>query len=108
MVAFFLKMVILYKTIKRVLYILVKFNFINMKYKREILTHLEALAKAEQYQSKMAKIAKKSYWKPQYHISAPANWINDPMDFVILMVNIMYFINIIHILANGVLCIGDM
>ena len=41
----------------------------------------EALAKAEQYQSKMAKIAKKSYWKPQYHISAPANWINDPNGF---------------------------
>jgi len=73
------------------------------------LTHLEALAKAEQYQSKMAKIAKKSYWKPQYHISAPANWINDPNGFfVILMVNIMYFINIIHILVNGDLCIGDM
>ena len=45
------------------------------------MTHLEALAKAEQYQSKMAKIAKKSYWKPQYHISAPANWINDPNGF---------------------------
>ena len=45
------------------------------------MTHLEALAKAEQYQSKMAKIAKKSYWKPQYNISAPANWINDPNGF---------------------------
>ena len=45
------------------------------------MTHLEALAKAEQYQSKMAKIAQKSYWKPQYHISAPANWINDPNGF---------------------------
>ena len=29
-------------------------NFMNVKYRREILTHLEALAKAEQYQSKIS------------------------------------------------------
>ena len=30
------------------------------------------------------------------------------MDFVFIKVNIIYFINIIHILVNGVLCIGVM
>ena len=49
----------------------------------------------------MAKIAKKSYWKPQYHISAPANWINDPNGFCYFNGEYHVFINIIHILANG-------
>ena len=72
------------------------------------MTHLEALAKAEQYQSKMAKIAKKSFGSHNIILVLLQIGLMTLMDFVILMVNIMYFINIIHILANGVLCIGDM
>ena len=40
-----------------------------------------ALARAEEAQKKMSVMAQKDYWKPQYHISAPANWINDPNGF---------------------------
>ncbi len=72
------------------------------------MTHLEALAKAEQYQSKMAKIAKKVIGSHNIILVLLQIGLMTLMDFVILMVNIMYFINIIHILANGVLCIGDM
>lgn len=72
------------------------------------MTHLEALAKAEQYQSKMAKIAQKVIGSHNIILVLLQIGLMTLMDFVILMVNIMYFINIIHILANGVLCIGDM
>ena len=33
-------------------------------------------------------------WRSKYHIMAPIGWINDPTDFVNLMMNIMSFINI--------------
>lgn len=72
------------------------------------MTHLEALAKAEQYQSKMAKIAKKVIGSHNIILVLLQIGLMTLMDFVILMVNIMYFINIIHILVNGDLCIGDM
>ena len=45
------------------------------------MKHLEALEKAEKYQADSELIAKKSYWKPLFHIAAPANWINDPNGF---------------------------
>lgn len=45
------------------------------------MKHVDALHKAEKSQQEMSKIAQKDYWKPQYHISAPANWINDPNGF---------------------------
>ena len=72
------------------------------------MTHLEALAKAEQYQSKMQKLPKKVIGSHNIILVLLQIGLMTLMDFVILMVNIMYFINIIHILANGVLCIGDM
>lgn len=45
------------------------------------MKHTEALLKAEKFQQKMEKIAQNDYWRPQYHIAAPANWINDPNGF---------------------------
>ena len=72
------------------------------------MKHNEALLKAEKFQQKMETIAQNDYWRPQYHIAAPANWINDPNGFCFIKVNIIYSINITHILANGVLCIGVM
>lgn len=45
------------------------------------MKHLEALKKAEKYQQESELVAKKSYWKPLFHIAAPANWINDPNGF---------------------------
>ena len=45
------------------------------------MKHNEALLKAEKFQQKMETIAQNDYWRPQYHIAAPANWINDPNGF---------------------------
>ena len=45
------------------------------------MEHNEALLKAEKFQQKMEVIAQNDYWRPKYHIAAPANWINDPNGF---------------------------
>ena len=45
------------------------------------MKHNEALLKAEKFQQKMETIAQNDYWRPQYHIAAPANWLNDPNGF---------------------------
>ncbi len=45
------------------------------------MTHEEALLKAEEFQKEAAKKCQNTYWRPQYHIAAPAGWINDPNGF---------------------------
>ena len=43
-----------------------------------------------------------------YHIMAPANWINDPNGFVQYKGEYHAFINTIHMMKIGDLCIGAM
>ena len=45
------------------------------------MKHNEALLKAEKFQQQMMEVAQNDYWRPQYHIAAPANWLNDPNGF---------------------------
>ncbi|WP_066174944.1 glycoside hydrolase family 32 protein [Bacillus marinisedimentorum] len=43
--------------------------------------HEELLEKAQQSVQKGKETAEKSYWKPLYHITPPAYWMNDPNGF---------------------------
>lgn len=40
-----------------------------------------SIMKAEEYLERVKPVADESRWKPNYHVSAPANWLSDPNGF---------------------------
>lgn len=50
----------------------------------------------------------KEKYRPQFHFSPPANWMNDPNGMVYHKGEYHLFINIIRIAMSGVPCIGGM
>lgn len=65
----------------------------------------ELLEKARSYEAKKIAATDKES-KPLFHISAPAGWINDRMDFLSITEKFICFISTIHICVSGDLCIG--